>query len=311
MTEPTTADRIRALTLLEAADHLRDAHFRDGMSVLEIGTALRNTADDADPMVGSLARDGYGLNEIAAMLAEPAVPSVPADTDLRERVAAALFEYSNPGFRWIDASPHDRAAFSDDASAFLAVLPAPADRAAVLREAADLIEGHDYDPGAVEPVNVSAFTFAELLRRAADDAQQDSGADASDLAMVCRECLAPVIWVDGANGGWWNHTVPAEDGHSIVPKPLLRTASRMADEAQQADRADTLAGEPFVYTDADAAQLTIAAHDDGGRPVVSVVADEGVYVLPEDIEHVVAALRDARRNVQAMHDEALQAGENR
>lgn len=76
-TDPQT-DRPRALHLLEAADFLRDAHFRDGLTVQEIGTALRHMADEADPMVGSLARDGFGLDEIAAMPVAPAaVP--PAD----------------------------------------------------------------------------------------------------------------------------------------------------------------------------------------------------------------------------------------
>lgn len=69
------ADRVRALAILEAADFLRDAHHRDGLTVQEIGTALRHTADEADPMVGSLARDGFGLDEIADMLSRPAVPA--------------------------------------------------------------------------------------------------------------------------------------------------------------------------------------------------------------------------------------------
>lgn len=37
----------RAAILREAADFLRDAHFRDGLSVQEIGTALRHMADEA------------------------------------------------------------------------------------------------------------------------------------------------------------------------------------------------------------------------------------------------------------------------
>ncbi|GAA2107781.1 hypothetical protein [Streptomyces synnematoformans] len=65
-----TTDQTRALTLIQAADWLRDAHAR-GMSMQEIGSALRNTADEADPMVASLARDGLGLDEIATMLAAP------------------------------------------------------------------------------------------------------------------------------------------------------------------------------------------------------------------------------------------------
>jgi hypothetical protein len=64
--------RARALTLLEAANFLQSAHFQDGLSVQEIGTALRHTADEADPMVGSLARDGFGADEIAEMLSRPA-----------------------------------------------------------------------------------------------------------------------------------------------------------------------------------------------------------------------------------------------
>jgi hypothetical protein len=75
---PANTDRARALALLEAADLLRDAHFRDGLSVQEIGTALRHLADEADPMAGSLARDGFGLDEIAAM-SDPAV--LPASGD--------------------------------------------------------------------------------------------------------------------------------------------------------------------------------------------------------------------------------------
>ena len=69
------AERIRALTLLEAADFLRETHHRYGMNVQEISTALRHTADNADPMVGSLARDGFGLDEIANMLTPAAAPS--------------------------------------------------------------------------------------------------------------------------------------------------------------------------------------------------------------------------------------------
>lgn len=39
----------RAEVLREAADFVRDAHFRDGLSVQEIGTALRYMADAATP----------------------------------------------------------------------------------------------------------------------------------------------------------------------------------------------------------------------------------------------------------------------
>jgi hypothetical protein len=74
MTNPAPDDTARALHLLEAAGFLRDAH-RDGLSVQEIGTALRHMADGADPRVGSLHRDGFGLDEIATMLAAPRPPA--------------------------------------------------------------------------------------------------------------------------------------------------------------------------------------------------------------------------------------------
>src|SRR5690606_14515496 len=50
---PETGDRARALGLLEAAEFMRDAHFRDGLTVQEITTALAHTVDRADAMVGS------------------------------------------------------------------------------------------------------------------------------------------------------------------------------------------------------------------------------------------------------------------
>ena len=121
-TDPNT-DRPRALHLLEAANFLRDAH-RDGLSVQEIGTALRHAADEADPMVGSLARDGFGLDEIAAMPAAPAaVP--PADrAGLRELIAEALYWHEWPGKQvWEQALAMDREAFLAQADAVLPVLP--------------------------------------------------------------------------------------------------------------------------------------------------------------------------------------------
>lgn len=62
-----------------------------------------------------------------------------------------------------------------------------------------------------------------VTNEALDDAVQALRVDRA--AMVCRECNAPVMWVEGANDSWWNHTQPAEDGHSIVPRPLLRASA--------------------------------------------------------------------------------------
>lgn len=75
-----------------------------------------------------------------------------------------------------------------------------------------------------EPCSTCMFRermAAETSTRALRD-DDELEARAGDAAMVCLECNAPVMWVDSANGGWWNHTGPVEDGHGIVPKPLLR-----------------------------------------------------------------------------------------
>jgi hypothetical protein len=62
-----------------------------------------------------------------ANLYEPAALSPPADrASLRDRVAKALYEHSNPGFQWSDAHPHDRLVFGDDADPVLTVLAEPA-----------------------------------------------------------------------------------------------------------------------------------------------------------------------------------------
>lgn len=84
------ADRTRALALLEAANRyakLADENEAyDGEqgdlderariqheTVRDVAAGLRHLADEADPMVGSLARDGFGPDEIADTLARPAV----------------------------------------------------------------------------------------------------------------------------------------------------------------------------------------------------------------------------------------------
>src|SRR5690606_30919603 len=97
---PEPGDRARALGLLEAAEFMRDAHFRDGLTVQEITTALAHTVDRADAMVGSLARDAFGAEELAALLTAdaPAVSSAVAapPTDqaaLRDRIAEALLDH--------------------------------------------------------------------------------------------------------------------------------------------------------------------------------------------------------------------------
>src|SRR5690606_27145251 len=146
---PEPGDRARALGLLEAAEFMRDAHFRDGLTVQEITTALAHTVDRADAMVGRLARDGFGAVEIAEMLSAdaPAVSSAvvapPTDqTALRDRIAEALMRWTergnSPQYAAMRRPETVRANAYSRADAVLAVLPTT-DRAAVLREAAALL----------------------------------------------------------------------------------------------------------------------------------------------------------------------------
>ncbi|MGV2914604.1 hypothetical protein [Streptomyces alfalfae] len=111
------------------------------------------TADEETPAVREL------LDSLLLFEAEHrAAPSAPADRDLRDRIVQALDECRS-------LIP------TAQADAVLAVLPAPADRAAVLREAADIV-GNDDDCGCGGCDSCVPNTRAAELRRMADEAQQ-------------------------------------------------------------------------------------------------------------------------------------------
>jgi hypothetical protein len=187
-------DRDRALALLEAADFLRDAHFRDGLSVQEIGTALRHAVDAADPMVGSLARDGFGLGEIAAMPDTAALPAVdlaaaPDPTPLRWGLNDTLWGdddtvtvlLSGPAGEpyWLELDPERAAVLRED-------LAGPdggraVDRAAVLREAAEVVEAMNEGCGQRKPCAScdAREDAADALRRLAGEARDEREAQAA------------------------------------------------------------------------------------------------------------------------------------
>jgi hypothetical protein len=89
--------------------------------------------------------------------------SQPDQTALRDRIAEALAEAT--GAQW------PAQAFLTEADAVLAVLPAPTDRAAVLREAAD--EAERRNPDRNEDFSEGVDWALAELRRMADDTQQD------------------------------------------------------------------------------------------------------------------------------------------
>ena len=102
--------------------------------------------------------DRQAVADFKAYLADRAV--------LRDRIAAAIWERQNPGRRWADCEYRWRADAEEDAAAVLAVLPPPADRAAVERIRAVL------ETEAV--VGRSALEYRGLIASAlmADEAQQ-------------------------------------------------------------------------------------------------------------------------------------------
>lgn len=118
-----------------------------------------------------------GLCEV---LDAPAVPvSPPTDqTALRDRIAEALYRREWPRKQiWQQALAMDREVFEAMADAVLAVLPEPADRGAVLREAAGIAESlRRFEPAtgarksAQVSENVGILRVAEELRRLAAEA---------------------------------------------------------------------------------------------------------------------------------------------
>jgi hypothetical protein len=108
-------------------------------------------------------------------------------TALRDRIAAAIWERQNPGRRWADCEYRWRADAEADADAVLAVLPAPADRPAILREAADVAArfNSDCQNCAVE------LEVATKLRRMADEATAGEAQQPETQAFVCK-CPAEI-----------------------------------------------------------------------------------------------------------------------
>lgn len=112
----------------------------------------------------------------AAVLAAAArVVSAAPDDGLRDRIAEALIRWS---YRGQEPDPETgiletvRANAYSRADAVLGVLPAPADRAAVLREAADLVAADTGFHIRYGSATDYAEHYAALLRRMADEEQQ-------------------------------------------------------------------------------------------------------------------------------------------
>ncbi|WP_046248100.1 hypothetical protein [Streptomyces sp. MBT28] len=124
-------------------------------------------------------------------------------TPLRDRIARAIYGAHSHIDVWDQADARTRAVVYAEADAVLAVLPAPADQAAVLGEAADHAEivalrlrlKHDY--GAAN----GAFEVMAELRRMADETATTETRVAHwrpvSLATPCLNCGHPYNWHTG------------------------------------------------------------------------------------------------------------------
>lgn len=110
-----------------------------------------------------------------------ALPSVPADINLRDRIIFAIGEHT---VRECGRCSPDE----DIADAVLAILPAPADRGAVLREAADALAA--YVDRYRSPSITNWSGAVAFLRRMADEAQQ------AEPEAGCSHCGGAHSWDD-------------------------------------------------------------------------------------------------------------------
>jgi hypothetical protein len=128
-----------------------------------------------------------------------AVPSRRAG--LRDEIAAAIWERQNPGRRYADCEYRWKADAEADADAVLAVLPAPADRAAILLEAARILRdasgsygspAYDYElgPGLADAAN-RLDAMADEAQEQLDEAEAQAHLDA--LAPIAEGTPLPTL----------------------------------------------------------------------------------------------------------------------
>ncbi|MFL5910516.1 MAG: hypothetical protein ACJ768_08135 [Gaiellaceae bacterium] len=130
-------------------------------------------------------------------LPEPTAPLATGRAALRDRIAEALEQ--------ADYRPDMRR--GDLADAIMPVLPAPADRAAVLREAADLAEDvavrlhNEHDVGGA----TGAYEAMTELRRLADETQQP---EAVDLPYTHTDDDSDQLIIGAVNASTYEGDVP-------------------------------------------------------------------------------------------------------
>ncbi|GGR70921.1 MULTISPECIES: hypothetical protein [Streptomyces] len=78
-----------------------------------------------------------GVNYVPQPDEQSTEATTPAESPLRDLIAAAIYERNNPGHPWAEAHPDDRVCYSSDADAALAVIRPGARITAGLARAAD------------------------------------------------------------------------------------------------------------------------------------------------------------------------------
>ena len=148
----------------------------------------------------------------ASAVVAVAVPPT-GQTALRDRIAEALYANDHPGHLVPLNETGMGPAYRESADAVLAVLPPPADRAAVLREAADVL---------AKSGNAHHRNTANRLRRLADEAQQQPETrtvqtveHAPGTAILCPDCCAKGHAVCMAD----QPATAAEEAPPVVPCP--------------------------------------------------------------------------------------------
>jgi len=120
---------------------------------------------------------------------------------LRDRIAAAIWERQNPGRRWADCEHPWGADAEEDADAVLAMLPAPADRVAILLKAARILRdasgsygspAYDYElgPGLADAAN-RLDAMAGEAQEQLDEAEAQAHLDA--LAPIAEGTPLPAL----------------------------------------------------------------------------------------------------------------------
>ncbi|MCX4809039.1 ParB N-terminal domain-containing protein [Streptomyces sp. NBC_01239] len=204
-TDPQTTNDMRELYAVQHA--ITDAGGALTPAVHKAIDALRETWDRELRRAQAEAYQYRTALQGVAHSAAPAPAPAPAvRPELRDQIAAAIYEHMHPGSYWSDKSmPADwRPTYLNEADAVLSVLPATTNRAAVYAEVADELDAHATQLANVsdDPASSVAKTGARaaiewrvaaaLVRRMAVEAQQQTETPADVQVWPLQRILAEV-----------------------------------------------------------------------------------------------------------------------